>query len=140
MFLFFQLSPSIVKSTSIIDYNQLLTSIQLSMNQKTTLLDHLNNEYRYTKYHLNEYASTIQQRHQSIMKLIEKIEELLIHQSTITKETNYLSINNQHNRQYIELIHLSNEYEQLKKENHLLTLEAKEKLERFYVIMQSNRH
>jgi len=56
------------------------------------------------------------------------------------KKVNHLSIFNQHNRQCIELINLSNEYEQLNNENHLLTLKAKENIQKFSLLMQSNHH
>jgi len=56
------------------------------------------------------------------------------------KKVNHLSIFNQHNRQCIELINLSNEYEQLNNENHLLTLKAKANIQKFSLLMQSNHH
>ncbi|CAF3345113.1 unnamed protein product [Rotaria sp. Silwood1] len=132
--------PFILKSKLIIDYKELLTSIQLSMNQKSTLIDHLKNEYRYTKYQLNEYSLKLKQRHELLIKLTTQIQEFLIQHDRIIKQTNYILIINQHNRQSNELINLSNEFEQLQNENYLLTLKAKENLQRFSMIMQSNHH
>ncbi|CAF3638628.1 unnamed protein product [Rotaria socialis] len=133
-----KISPLILKSKSVINYNELLISTQLSINQKTTLIDHLKNEYRYTKYHLNEYSLKLKDRRESLMKLTKQIQQFLIQQSRAAKEANFISINNQHDRQHIELTNLSNEYEQLQNENYLLALKAKENLERFSMMMQSN--
>ncbi|CAF2336610.1 unnamed protein product [Rotaria sp. Silwood2] len=135
-----KITPFVLKSKLTIDYNELLTSMQLSMNQETTLIDHLKNEYRYTKYQLNEYSLKLKQRHELLIKLTKQIQQFLIQHDRIIKQTNHISIINQHNRQSNELINLSNEYEQLQIENSLLTLKAKENLQRFSMIMQSNHH
>ncbi|CAF0909506.1 unnamed protein product [Adineta steineri] len=133
-----QISPYIFKSNLNIDYQELLNSIQLSMNQKSTLIDHIKNEYRYKKYQINEYSSKLQQRRELLIKLTNQIEQFLIQHNRIFKQINRISIINEHNRQSIELTNLSNEYEQLKNENHLLTLKAKENIEKFSIFMQSN--
>ncbi|CAF0751299.1 unnamed protein product [Rotaria sordida] len=124
--------PYILKSKLIINYNELLTSLQLSMNQKTTLIDHLKNEYRYRKYRLNEYSLKFQQQNELLIKLIKQIQY-----DKIIKPTNHIFIINQQSN---ELINLSNEYKQLQNENYLLTLKAKENLQKFSMIIQSNHH
>ncbi len=110
------------------------------MNQTTTLIDHLKSEYRYTKYGINEYSLKLQQRQQLLIKLTKQIEQFLSQHDRIIKQANHISIINEHNRQCIELTHLSNEYEQLQNENHLLTLKAKENIKRFPMLMQSNHY
>ncbi|UJR33620.1 hypothetical protein I4U23_021055 [Adineta vaga] len=125
-----QISPSILQSRFNIDYDEFLTAIQLNINQKTTLIDHLKNEYRYKKYQINEYASKVEQRHDLLIKLTNQIAQFIIEHDRILKQVNSISIINEHNRQCIELTKLSREYEQLRQENHHLTLKAKENLEK----------
>ncbi len=82
----------------------------------------------------------LQQRQQLLIKLTKQIEQFLSQHDRIIKQANHISIINEHNRQCIELTHLSNEYEQLQNENHLLTLKAKENIKRFPMLMQSNHY
>jgi hypothetical protein len=110
------------------------------MNQKTTLIDHLKNEYRYTKYQLNEHSSKVKQRHALLIKLTNQIEQFTSQHDRIVKQAKHIPIINEHNRQCIELTNLSNEYEQLQNENHLLTLKAKENIQKFSMLLQSNHH
>lgn len=110
------------------------------MNLKTTLIDHLNNEYRYMKYQITERSSKLKQSQELLCRLKSQIEKHVTQQNMITQEVDETYIINAHNRQCIELTSLSNEYERLQHENHLLTLKAKENLQRLSLIMQSNHH
>jgi hypothetical protein len=110
------------------------------LNQKTILIDHFKNEYRFRKYQINEYSSKFQQQYQLLIKLIKQIEEFLSQHNRIIQQVNHQSIFNKHHRQCMEFMNLSNEYEQLKNENHFLTLKAKENIQKFSLLMQSNHH
>ncbi|CAF0750087.1 unnamed protein product [Adineta ricciae] len=133
-----QILSSIHQSKLTVDYNEFLTSIQLNMNQKTTLIDHLMNEYRYKKYQLHEYTSKTEQRHQLIIKLTNQIGQFIVEHDRILKQVNSISIINEHNRQCIELTELSHEYEQVSQENYLLTAKAEEKLQKLSKFMSVN--
>jgi hypothetical protein len=89
---------------------------------------------------MTEYSSKLKQRHELIIKLKQQIEQFISQHDIIIKQANHISIINEHNRQCIELTHLSNAYEQLKTENYLLTLKAKQNIQRFSMLMQSNHH
>jgi hypothetical protein len=106
------------------------------MNQKTVLIDHLKNAYRYRKYQINEYSSKFQQQHNLLLQFIRQIEHYFAQHDKLIQQVNHISICNEHNRQCTELNQLSNEYKQLQTENHLLTLKAKENLQ----ILQSKHH
>ena len=114
-----------------IDYPELLTSIQLSMNQKTVLIDHLKNDYRYRKYRLKEYSTKSHQQQDLLRKLIKQIEEYLAQHKRSMGKINSQSLFNQHNRQSMELIQLSNEYDQLQQEYDLLTSQSQENRRKF---------
>lgn len=104
------------------------------MNQKTVLIDHLKNDYRYRKYQIKEYSSKCQHQHNLLLQLIKQYHT---QHEKLLEQVNSLSIYNEHQRQSTELIHLSNECEQLETENHRLTLKAKENLRRLSMLMQS---
>lgn len=104
-----------------IDYPELFTSIQLSMNQKTVLIDHLKNDYRYRKYRLKEYSTKFDRQQDFLGKFIQQIEEYLIQHDCWIGKINSQSLFNQSNRSSMELIELSNEYEELQREYELLT-------------------
>lgn len=111
----------------------------MSLNQKDLLIDHINNEYRYRKYQLNNYLSKLDQRHDLLIQLNQQIEQYRTQHEKLIQQDNHISIFNEHNRHCIELINLSNEYEQLQNENHRLTLKAKENLRRYSShFLQSN--
>lgn len=114
-----------------IDYPQLFTSIQLSLNQKTILIDHVRNDYRYRKYRLNEYSMKYQQQQDLLFKLIKQIEQYLVQHQPIIGQKNLITIDNQDNRQSRELIQLSKEYDELQHEYELLTFQIKENLRKF---------
>lgn len=132
----FKITPFIHQSKLVLDYDEFLYSIQLSLNQKTILLDHIQNEYRYRKYRLKENSTKFQQQNQLLIKLTKQIEEYFMQYNQI----NCMSRFNEHNQQSIEFINLSNEYEQLKTENDFLILKAKEKIQKFSLFIQSNHH
>ncbi len=110
------------------------------MNQKTILIDHFKNESRYRKYQITEYSSKFHHQHDLLIKLTKQIKQFLSQHDQLIQQVNHISICNEHHRQCMELNHLANEYQQLQKENYLLTLKAKENLQKFSLLMQSNHN
>ena len=110
------------------------------MNQKIILVDHLENEYQYRKYRLSEYSLKLKRQHELLMKLINRIQCYMIQYNEIIKQENHLFITNKYHRQLLELTNLSNEYEQLQNEYHLLIIKARENIQSYSTIMLSNYH
>ena len=100
----------------------------MSLNQKTILIDHLRNDYRYRKYRMNEYSSKFYQQQDLLHKLIKQIEEYLLRQERLIGRKNLISIDNRQSR---ELIQLSKEYDELEHEYGLLAVQIRENLRKF---------
>lgn len=105
------------------------------MNQKSTLIDHLNNEHRYMKYYLNDYAAKLKHRQELLIKLTEQFSKSFLHEYQRKTPKNFQSI---HEHQREEFLQLLAEYEQVRAENDRLKEETEEKLRKFSLSIRSN--
>lgn len=109
-------------------YPDLISSIQMSLNQKTTLIDHLNNEHRYLKYFINDYATKLKQRQEILVKFSERLDETFVH---VPRRTSL-----EKKCQEEEFVELVKEYEEVQEENVRLREETEAKLRRCSSIIQ----
>ena len=107
------------------------------MNQKSTLIDHLNNEHRYMKYCINDYASKLQHRQELLIKLTQQFQQSFAIEHRQIFTNNYRSI---HDHQRQELSQLLNEYEQVRAENHRLKVQSEGNLRKLSLSLPLDPH
>lgn len=96
------------------------------MNQKSTLIDHLNNEYRCIKHQINQYGTKLKQREKLLMELSTQIEKSFQRDDRSVSRT----IIDEHRQQTAEFRSLSQEFQQLQIENEHLKIGVQENLQR----------
>ena len=95
------------------------------MNQKTILIDHLRNDYRYRKYRLKKYSTQFNQQQDLLYKLIQQIEQYLVQHELVIGQKNLMPIDNRQSREFIDL---SKEYDELQHEYELLAVQIRANL------------
>ena len=99
----------------------------MSLNQKTTLIDHLNNEHRYLKYFITDYANKLKQRQELLLQLTEHF------QGTFPVEKpRRTSVKKCQQEEFTQLVQ---EYEEVQAENRRLREETEAKLRRSSIIV-----
>jgi archaellum component FlaC len=122
-------------------YSDLVDCLRLSLSQKTTLIDHLRNEHRYMKHHLNDYSIQLQQRQDLLGKLADQFQRSLTDASVRAPiKSENTTLLDQYEQQRQELTRLKAEYEKVQVENDQLRSETQAKIERYSCRRSSNAH
>lgn len=100
----------------------------MSLNQKTTLIDHLNNEHRYLRYFISEYATKLKQRQELLLQFTEHCQETF----AVEKPRRTTTVNKCQREEFAQLV---KEYEEVQAENRRLREETEAKLRRCSIIV-----
>lgn len=88
-----------------------MNSVEISLNQKATLIDHSENEYRYAKFHLNEFRTQLKEQEEFLSELLKRIELNSPFDQQMMEKIPYEPLDEQEFNSLVE------EYERLKIEN-----------------------